>query len=250
MTETVIFKGYDRIRLNKKGRKIVMDLEKITERAKEILGLIDKEKYPYTHELFYGFAEGGWYDLLDLLNDIMVCDKNLPIEPNAASFIKELLLYKIEKENDDNAMCNLGALYYDGRIGEQSYVKAIYYYEMSAKLGNRQAQQNLGYCYFYGRDGQPDYKKAYHYFIKGALGNDVVSLYKIGDMYKYGYYVEKDEKEAFCIYEQCERSLTEQQEKDFGSDVYYSNLGYVTISPLTPAVTNTKVLEKFKDIKF
>lgn len=39
-------------------------------------------------------------------------------------------------------------------------------------------------------------------------------------------------------------------EKDFGTDVYYSALGYVTVSPLTPSVNNTEVLEKFKDIKF
>ncbi len=39
-------------------------------------------------------------------------------------------------------------------------------------------------------------------------------------------------------------------EKDVGTDVYYSSLGYVTVTPLTPIVTNAVALEKFKDIKF
>jgi broad specificity polyphosphatase/5'/3'-nucleotidase SurE len=39
-------------------------------------------------------------------------------------------------------------------------------------------------------------------------------------------------------------------EKDIGTDVYYSYNNFVTVSPLTPFVTNEKALEKLKDIKF
>ena len=39
-------------------------------------------------------------------------------------------------------------------------------------------------------------------------------------------------------------------EKDIGTDVYYSYNNFVTVSPLTPSVTNEKALEKLKDIKF
>ena len=123
-------------------------------------------------------------------------------------------------ENNHDASCDLGALYYTGRIGEQNYEKAVYYYEKSAKLGNRQAIENLGYCYYYGRYVEVDYKKAYHYFVKGALDGHLVSLYKIGDMYKNGLYVEKDERQAYYIYRRCSELLTDEQEEIFGADIY------------------------------
>ncbi|MGN0697048.1 MAG: tetratricopeptide repeat protein [Oscillospiraceae bacterium] len=119
-----------------------------------------------------------------------------------SDFVVCVYLDEIENGNAD-AMCDLGALYYNGRGVEQSYEKAVKYYTMSAELGCEQAAENLGYCYYYGRSVDIDYKKAYHYFIKGALNDRPVSLYKIGDMYAKGYYVDKDEREAFLLYKRC-----------------------------------------------
>ncbi|MBQ3234559.1 MAG: 5'/3'-nucleotidase SurE [Clostridia bacterium] len=39
-------------------------------------------------------------------------------------------------------------------------------------------------------------------------------------------------------------------EADFGTDVYYSAKGYVTVSPLSPRVNNVEVLKDLEDIKF
>ena len=198
-----------------------MNFEVVKERVVSILKTFDREKYPETcYQLEYFISDEYWYDICDFWGDIMESDKKYPLESNVAKLIEEILLDEI-KENNHNAMCDLGSLYYNGRLnGVKDYEKAVYYYEMSAKYGNRQAQENLGYCYYYGRLGSSDYKKAYHYFIKGALDGHIISLYKIGDMYKNGLYVEKDEKEAFYIFQHCSEMLNDDQEKDFGADIY------------------------------
>lgn len=196
-----------------------MKYEVAQKRAKELLNSIDKEKYSDTYAMLNNLAE-GWVELSVFWADIMESDKNYEIEPSVASFIEEMLLDEIAENNDD-AMCDLGSLYYTGRIGIQDFEKAVHYYEMSAKFDNAQAQENLGYCYYYGRLGEVDYKKAYHYFVKGALIGRVNSLYKIGDMYKNGYYVEKDEYEAYHIYNHCSNimSTNEHIEKEYGADI-------------------------------
>lgn len=118
-----------------------------------------------------------------------------------------------------DAACNLGALYYTGRAGEQDYSKAIKYYTVAADGGCRQAQENLGYCYYYGRDGEADYEKAFHYFALGAFDGHIRSLYKIGDMYRNGYYVEKNEREAFYIYCRCADTMNGDALPLVGADV-------------------------------
>ena len=198
-----------------------MEYETLLKKANDLLNTIDKAKYPETFDTldylvnhdFYQTAEHAWPLLI-------VCDKNYPIEPGVAKLLNQILLDEIENGNGD-AMCDLGALYYTGRLtGKIDYKKAVHYYEMAVKHGSRQATENLGYCYYYGRVGEPDYKKAYHCFVKGALDGHMISLYKVGDMYKKGLYVEKDENQAFYIYDHCRNMLNERQMDDFGADIY------------------------------
>ena len=137
-------------------------------------------------------------------------DKPADLPDYIIDFITDLLESEIEK-GDADAMNDLGAMYYDGHRGfEQSFKKAVYYYDMAAANGSRQAQENLGYCYYYGRIGEPDYMKAFHYFALGAFDGHLISLYKIGDMYLNGHYVKKNEKEAFIIYNRCLETMTDE----------------------------------------
>lgn len=123
---------------------------------------------------------------------------------------------------DAIAANNLGALYYDGSIGEQSYRKAMEYYKLGAEWGNEQALENLGYCYYYGRDTEVDYEKAFACFSKGAFLGRATSLYKIGDMYKRGYYVNQDEETAYRIYLRCIGLAVDDNEDSsaYDADVY------------------------------
>ena len=171
------------------------------EKLLNILETIDREKYTDIVSIIECNIEDDgtvYMDAFDFACELHYADASEVLPKEVAELMIEIYLEEIAEENPD-AMTNLGSLYYTGRCGEQNYEKAVEYYTMADRLGERQATENLGYCYYYGRTGDVDYKKAYHYFVKGALDNHLNSLYKIGDMYKNGYYVEKDEKEAFYI---------------------------------------------------
>ena len=145
----------------------------------------------------------------ELAAALVACDRTVDMPRVLFDFVADLYKKAIDS-GDTDVMNDLGALYYDGRGCQQDFTKAVYYYDMAAKLGNRQAQENLGYCYYYGRNVPVDYEKAFHYFALGAFDGHLISLYKIGDMYMNGYYVEKNPAEAFHIYERCLETMTDE----------------------------------------
>jgi TPR repeat protein len=168
----------------------------------------DRTLYPET-AAFFELNNIEDFSDFELATALVKCDKTMDMPKELFDFVVGLYESAIE-EGNDFAMNDLGALYYNGRGGEQNFERAVYYYEMAAKNGNRQAQENLGYCYYYGRSVDVDYKKAFHYFALGAFDGHLVSLYKIGDMYMNGYYVEYNPAEAFPIYERCIEMMTDE----------------------------------------
>lgn len=130
---------------------------------------LDPKRSPETIAYFdqHGDDEISSYDLATAL---VQCDKTVDMPRSLFDFIVELYKDAIES-SDTDAMNDLGALYYDGRGCEQDFMKAVYYYDMAAKLGNRQSQENLGYCYYYGRNMPVDYEKAFH-SSRSALSTD------------------------------------------------------------------------------
>lgn len=190
---------------------------------KVILKNLNKEEYPESYKIltdsFYVDPSHMIDAPLSIANALFNADATKQMFPKVAEFVERVYLQEIEEKNAA-AACNLGALYYTGRIGEQNFTKAVKYYTIAAEGGDRQAAENLGYCYYYGRDVEKDYEKAFHYFALGAFDGHIVSLYKIGDMYKNGYYVRKNEKEAFYIYDHCARIMTDKTAEICGADVY------------------------------
>ncbi len=189
-----------------------------------IIAISNDERYTESLEVLDEIKDQVDYFEFDELKENLSmglhdADSKYPIHPKVAELLIDIYKDGIENKSAD-AMCNLGALYYTGRAGEQDYEKAAYYYKMADKAGNRQATENLGYIYYYGRTGKKDYEKAFNYFVKGALDGHLRSLYKVGDFYKNGYYVEKDPKEAFCIYEHCLEMLTDEAMPLVGADIY------------------------------
>lgn len=186
--------------------------EYILKELNDILAILDADEYPETYEcasMLYNGGENELPPVYDVATALVTCDERAAMHSVVFDFITELYLYDIELGNE-NAMNDLGALYYDGRGCNQDFTKAVYYYNMAAENGSRQAQENLGYCYYYGRNMPVDYEKAFNYFALGAFDGHIISLYKIGDMYLNGYYVEKNEKEAFRIFERCMEIMTEE----------------------------------------
>ena len=188
---------------------------------KKTLFLLNPDQFPeiraYLTACKAGLINDSPYEMAD---KILSMDDLEQFPGFLIEFVTTLLEQEIENSNED-AMNDLGALYYDGDRGfEQSFEKAVYYYKMAAEHGSRQAQENLGYCYYYGRDGEPDYEKAFHYFALGAFDGHLISLYKIGDMYLHGLYMEKNEVEAFHIYMHCIRMMSAEDEERIAGPVY------------------------------
>ncbi len=184
------------------------ELERETE-ITEIMLSLDPERYPETCELFAEHERDNEMNGYELAARLMECDRTMPMTDEVFSFVVTLLEDCVA-DGDEDAMNDLGALYYEGRNGKPDFEKAVYYYEMAAKAGSRQAEENLGYCWYYGRTGKKDYAKAFHYFLLGALDGHLISLYKVGDMYRNGLYVEKNPKEAFRIYNRCLETMTKE----------------------------------------
>jgi hypothetical protein len=177
----------------------------------EIREQLNPEEYPETVACIDSMQDEDFGGLYELASELVNCDKTKTMPQFLFDFI--VFLYKeCIQDDDDRAMCDLGALYYMGRNGKSDFAEALRYYEMAADKGNRQAQENLGYCYYYGRNVEVDYKRAFHYFALGAFDGHLNSLYKIGDMYRNGYYVEKNPQEAFRIYLHCMGTMTEEAE--------------------------------------
>ena len=97
--------------------------------------------------------------------------------------------YLVEVENDPDAMCFLGGLYY----GKQKYDLAEKYYLLADENGDDYAPVGLGFIYYYGRNGAKDFKKAFYYFNKAKNLGDMEAAMKIADMYHNGYGCEKDD---------------------------------------------------------
>lgn len=227
---------------------------------KQILGMLEeitKEEYPQLYDSLISNMdkeEGEVYmNARELAMEIQNSDEAKLLPPRTAAFVRRAYEEVIE-EGDAYAACNLGVLYYTGRIGEQSYAKAMKYYTIAAKGGSQVAQENLGYCYYYGRDTAVDYEKAFHYFALGAFNGRLRSLYKIGDMYRNGYYVEQNFQEAFSIYSRCAKivngkGISQWEMQDVGPDImmrmgdcYYEGLG--TETDLTLALEYYQTAER------
>ena len=152
------------------------DKNEIYNELQSIYDVLPAEEYPKMYDYITAMIadEEGMDEPYGLAANLAELDKPVTLPEYIIDFITELFEGEMEKGNDD-AMNALGAMYYDGHRGfEQSFEKAVYYYDMAAANGNRQAQENLGYCYYYGRIGKPDYEKAFHYFALGAFDGHLI----------------------------------------------------------------------------
>ena len=191
---------------------------RMQDQINKLIEQIDSDQYPEIVNTLDLYQYDDEIDQYQLATELYDCDSKKPFPKEVARFIEDIYLDEIVN-NNFAAACDLGSLYYTGRIGIQDYTEAMYYYTIAANGGNRQAQENLGYCYYYGRNCEKDYKKAFHYFALGAFDGHLRSLYKIGDMYRNGYYVEQNELEAYRIYRYCYETMTDEAMPLVGADV-------------------------------
>jgi hypothetical protein len=116
-------------------------------------------------------------------------------------YLTELAADETIPEDDRSfAMRLLGIMYYSGKGVEQSYRKAVEWYEKAADKADSHALCNLGYCYLLGRDITVNYEKAYLYFSQSAFAGNANAMYKLGDMFYDGNHVDEDKQAAFYWY--------------------------------------------------
>ena len=58
----------------------------------------------------------------------------------------------------------MGTLYEEGKIVEQSYKEAVYWYKKAIENGDIDAKYNLGRCYYSDRSSKENLKKASEIF--------------------------------------------------------------------------------------
>jgi TPR repeat protein len=90
-----------------------------------------------------------------------------------ATKYSEMLL---KSKTDINVMTNLGYWYKFGKNGPPNRKKALYYYDMAAKLGSVDGLREAGIIC--AQDGM--YKRAAVYFASAMLKGDVPSLWRLG----------------------------------------------------------------------
>lgn len=81
---------------------------------------------------------------------------------NNGDYETAFMLWQHRVQHKDNIAQNyLGIHYHLGLGVEQNILKAVEWYELSAKAGNPDAQRNLGSLYESGRLGKRDFEEAY-----------------------------------------------------------------------------------------
>lgn len=191
-----------------------IDPKKFLELAKPVMETNYYENVDLEEETLEGIVEDLEEDLdenyddddvMDAVEQLITADPTQPL-PKALRALVEYVYDIAVEVGDARRINNYGSLYYDGRIGEQDFNKAVYYYERAAELGDSNAVDNLGYIYYYGRTGKVNYEKAFQWFSKGsAVYGSSTSTYKLGDMFKNGYYVKKDLIAAYNCYLRAEK---------------------------------------------
>ena len=108
----------------------------------------------------------------------------------AKDFIEEA------KEGVPEAQFNLANYYENGKGVEQSYSKAVYWYERAAMKGNDRAQFNLALSYYEGKGVEQSYSQAAYWLQKAANQNHPEAQCNLAILYYTGKGVTKNKSLA------------------------------------------------------
>jgi TPR repeat protein len=148
----------------------------------------ERALYYLTHAFQSGCPDAG--ALLNYINKE---------ETDKAAIFKRVFEWHMDNKNTNTPriMFNIGWMYYVGLGTDQSYTKALYYFEISASRNYSDAQLLLGCLYENGQD----WARAIEWYTKAAnQGNDTANYY-LGNIYHYGRGVEVDYQLAFQYYQ-------------------------------------------------
>lgn len=144
-------------------------------------------------------------------------------------------------ENDDGFACYILGRSYDSEENgaEQSFEKAMYWYERGMQLGDPRCAYGVGACYYFGDGVEQDKEKAKQIHIKvyesllklineeqGSLIRQAFSKFCLGAYYYFGFgNVDKDEEKAFELIDDCAKQGHLPAIYDLGANFYYNGVG-------------------------
>jgi len=112
------------------------------------------------------------------------------------------LLKKSARQGNDNALFELGKIYFEGKIVKKDLIKAMEYFKMVADYGNIKAKYNVATIYARKDYKEHNYIKAYNIFLELAKQNHGASQNKIGLFLLHGLgEIDKDYKKALKWFE-------------------------------------------------
>lgn len=135
----------------------------------------------------------------------LYCIDKMGGEDNKHRDFSKAEFYALKVAEKDAYCCHyLGWMYSEGGHGiKKDYVKAFYWWNHGAKLGDADCYANLGWLYFNGYGVKMSDKKAFNSFKK-AIEIDTTHYYaysQIANMFKEGYYVKANRDSAKYYYQ-------------------------------------------------
>ena len=144
-------------------------------------------------------------------------------------------------KNGDKLACYILGRSYDSEENgaEQSYEKAMYWYEKGKELGDPCCTYGVGACYYFGDGVEQDKEKAKQIHInaykplleliekeKENPRKQSFSKFCLGAYYYFGFgNIERDEKKAFELIHACAMQGHLPAIYDLGANFYYNGVG-------------------------
>lgn len=144
-------------------------------------------------------------------------------------------------ENGDKFACYILGRSYDSEENgaEQSFEKAMYWYERGKELGDPRCAYGVGACYYFGDGVEQDKEKAKKIHIEAydallelinkeqkSPKRQAFSKFCLGAYYYFGFgNIERDEKKAFELIYDCAMQGHLPAIYDLGANFYYNGVG-------------------------
>ena len=140
------------------------------------------------------------------------------------------------KKEDSNYILEKGSKFYM----DKDYENAVSYYHLAGSMGNDQALCNLGYYYLDGRCVEVNLDLAIAYFELASHRHNVDACYRLGDIYSSDKWKVKDNELSIHYYRMAANYLIGEDWKDDFNIAYtdsltgYPNLCYALAKEMMP----------------
>lgn len=152
--------------------------------------------YEKAFSLYELASRSGNMESLSLMATMLIDGKGVDEDPKRGFE----LLHRAAERNDEESQYHLGNYYFDGKHVEQSYLKAVSYFE--ASLINPFSQFGLGYLYEFGLGVEQNLQQAEAYYLGANRQGNSLSIEALASWYIHGKHYAKDHQSALILLKQ------------------------------------------------